>query len=65
MERPDHIDSRQHVSHVVTGEAHLVRQLQETAKLHPPLDTLDRVRIEVGESLGLKTKYYDFLVKLD
>ena len=55
MEGPDHIDSGQHVSHVVTGEADLVRKLQETSKLHPPLDALDRVRVEVSESLSLKT----------
>lgn len=38
---------------MVAGEGHLVGQLQQPSKLHPPLDALDGVRVEMGKSLGL------------
>lgn len=54
VEWSDHIACSQDVAHVLTGEGQLIRQVQEPTKLHPPLDALDGVRIQVGESLRLK-----------
>lgn len=54
LEGSDHAPRGEDVPHVLAGEGHLIGQLQQPAKLHPSLDTLDGVRVEVGESLSLQ-----------
>lgn len=41
---------------MLTGEGDLIRQLQQTPKLHPSLDALNGVCVEVSEGLTLRLR---------
>lgn len=61
MEGSDSATVGQDITHVLAGEGHLVRQLEETTKLHPSLDALNSVRTEVAKRLRLNDTHLEGL----
>jgi len=55
MKGPHYPSSSQHVPHVLAGKGGIIGQLKEPSKLHPPLDALNGVGVEVSKGFSLKS----------